>query len=490
MKKSDHDIDNLFKTHFDDLEVPVTNKDALWRRISPDRNRRRFALFMFLAVVSAAAMFLSWTIDEKASHGNGAGGASDESIVSNRKTNIKEESTIKQLTERSEKSPEKADRKDKVESKNKAIENAKLNKKAVRFNTPNPSELIASNGTSITSQYPVLSHEGPLGIDKHVETVEEFVPAVQGQDSTSIYPMSIHTKLIDKRITVGRTILEMSPLPSRRIDHLNQQSDESNYLSSKRLNCPIIGNSSSAKGNLFVDAYLFGGRPIDHVKIQNNTQEQTDYLDLWNNRFQSLSTFSGGLMLGYQFGNGIEVSTGAEYQRIESQYQTVQRVTETITVFDPMAFFFEDDAGNTVWVADSVSAVSIFDRTSSIANRSTLLSIPFQVSYPLLRKGLWQLRVVGGGSFNVSIEQRGVFLRDNQQVIQLDDANTSTFLAPHLGLSIEGGLQMSTLIGDRMEVYFSPRYRYNRQSYLAQSEALSVSRDFIGLRIGAKYHLY
>ena len=262
------------------------------------------------------------------------------------------------------------------------------------------------------------------------------------------------------------------------------------YLNDNKLVCSTSGRKNGIKGNLFVESYVFGGVPIDHVSLEENALEQTDYLNLWEDRFESLSTFSGGLMVGYQLGSGLEISGGAEYQRIEAQYETVQRVTEIIQVFDPMAFFFIDDDGNTVWVADSVSAVSVYDRTTSISNRSSLLNIPFQLSYPIYQKGPWQLRAVGGGSFNFSIEHKGVFLRDNQQLVQLDDTSAATFMASKIGLCIEGWLQLSTFLTERMEFYVSPRYRYSRQSYLAQSEILSVSRDLVGLRVGAKYHLY
>ena len=83
MRKPDHDIDNLFKTHFDDFEVPVDNKEVLWQRISPDKSNRRFMIFMFIGLMSVVGMLVAWTIDEIDYNHNGVGGGSVELSIQN-----------------------------------------------------------------------------------------------------------------------------------------------------------------------------------------------------------------------------------------------------------------------------------------------------------------------------------------------------------------------------------------------------------------------
>lgn len=479
MKKSDHDIDNLFKAHFDDFEVPVDNKVALWRRISPDRTNRRFMIFMFLGLMTAASMLLAWSIDEIDHNRKGAGGGSEEAIqyLINEKASVEHGDPSYELGQRIEKILEKIDQVEQEKADRVIqIENAKKGGNVLRnkLKTEDPLYFIEK-----ARQHSLITYEGVSSTESGRKAKEDDVETLLGLEDEQ--PNSKSKSKVN---------MMLSPLSALGIDNLGDEADVTEFFSYNKLVCSTTGKSNGVEGNLFVDGYVSGGLPIDHVSLQSSTQDQVDYLDLWNERVQSLSSFSGGLMIGYQFGSGLEISSGAEYQRIEAQYQTTQRVTEIIQVYDPMAFFFIDDAGNTVWVADSVSAVSVYDRTTSIANRSSLLSVPFQLSYPLLQKGPWQLRAVGGGSFNFSIEHKGVFLREDQQVVPLDDTSVTTFMAPRIGLSIEAGLQLSTLFGERMELYLSPRYRYNRQSYLVRSEALSVSRDFIGIRVGAKYHFY
>ncbi len=502
MRKSDHDIDNLFSSHFEEFEVSVSDKESLWRKINPDRSSRRFLFFMFFGVVLTSCLMIAWTVDEIEYNKGAAGGGSDESTVKTLYIDKEQDSqgqSNEELTERIEAILEKADNEidlkkvEKNRAKNFPISSEpNAVQKANQRNSDSRGKELQGNGRESRG----LTKGAIAGLDKHQAKDGEVEGEMTGQHSSDESPIvTLAQQEADNLVEVEsepflrKQDLYLSELSTHSIKDLDGQRTLLDELSKNKLVCSTTGRAVAGSGHFFVDVYGNLSLPIDHVSLQSGSEDQLDYLSLWNDRYQSLSSFAGGLMVGYSMNNGLEISAGGEYQRIESQYQTTQRVTEIIRVYDPMAYFFTDDDGNTVWVADSVSAVSVYDRTTSVANRSSLISVPFQLSYPVFQKGTWQIRAVGGGAFNFSLDHKGQHLRSNQQLVQLDDDNVGNFIAPRIGLSIEAGLQIGTFVGDRVELYASPRYRYNRQSYLVGSEALSVARDFVGIRVGAKYHL-
>ena len=502
MRESDHDIDKLFGTHFEDFEVKVTDKEGLWRRINPDRSNRKFLLLMFIGVVAASSLMLAWTIDEIEYSREAAGGGSEDTIINSLYIeNAPEDQghSNEELTERIEAILEKVDEgiddKATIREGLEPIHNRSKSKETVKEQKQKNFEIekAEEKNDELENSHPYRKELNALrvfdteatGYNQELEEVSfdesQKVNKEQGEPDKSV-------SIADKTILRKQTLIlsDIAPLSIKSLDDQSAILDE---LSDNKLVCSMTSTRGFGSGHLFLDVYSSFGLPIDNVSLQSGSEDEQDYLALWNDRYQSLSSISGGVMIGYSMNNGLEISAGGEYQLIESQYRTTQRVTEIIRVYDPMAYFFTDDDGNTVWVADSVSAVSVYDRTTSIANRSTLLSVPFQLSYPIYQKGVWQVRAVGGGAFNFSLEHRGQHLRSNQQLVQLDDNNRNNFISPRIGVSIEAGLQFGTFVGERLELYASPRYRYNRQSYLVSTEAISVARDFIGLRVGAKYHL-
>jgi len=190
---------------------------------------------------------------------------------------------------------------------------------------------------------------------------------------------------------------------------------------------------------------------------------------------------------GYEFGSGLSIAGGAEYQRLESQYETIQTITERVTVYDPEAFFFFDDQGQIVYVGDSVTAISTYDRTLSVSNSTTMIHIPVELSYPLLSKGNWKIKGIAGAVMNLSLQYRGRYVRPDLSVIEINAANASSYISTNIGLSVEGGVHLGYKIGEEWELYLSPRFRYNQQSYILTTEVVNQSRHFVNLRSGLQY---
>ncbi len=70
----------------------------------------------------------------------------------------------------------------------------------------------------------------------------------------------------------------------------------------------------------------------------------------------------------------------------------------------------------------------------------------------------------------------------------IDENNQDNYISEDIGVSLSAGLHLGYYLNDKWEVYASPRFRYNPNSYLLDTETLKITRNMIGLRGGLRYH--
>ena len=240
-------------------------------------------------------------------------------------------------------------------------------------------------------------------------------------------------------------------------------------------------------GHFFLDLYGIAALPIDKIELQPGN-DQFAYRDLWDQRFDPVSSWHGGFQAGYQFPWGLSISTGFEYQNLITKYEDDQSITEMITVWDPMAYFYRDANNDIVWVGDSVTAINIYERKIVSENKHTLYSIPVQVSLELYKKPNFHIAADASAILNISKNYKGQFIRSDQTLIAIDSGNHDNYMQSDIEISYELGLRMGYYFNDNWEAYMSPRFRYNPNSYLLDTEVLKVTRNFAGLRAGIRYH--
>ena len=141
----------------------------------------------------------------------------------------------------------------------------------------------------------------------------------------------------------------------------------------------------------------------------------------------------------------------------------------------------------TVWVADSVELVNIFEQKEIHPNNHQLWHIPIQFGYITDYKNF---RIGGNieALINISKSYEGYFMEQNKNIVVIDSATNEGYMSTNLGLSFSGGLYVAYQLGEHWEAYLSPRFRFNQTSFLDESQELSISRNFAGLRAGLTYH--
>lgn len=495
MKRSNNnDIDRLFQSHFDWHDTPVKDKDALWNRIQPRRNRRLIPVLVLMGFVTAMGFSYSFLImDDDMS-------AVEDSLLSN----LEEESQSLNRTATNGLSA-KLDRL--VESQKDVLPflknssesllnpkspitelktpNTKSNaqKKDTGLKSINPRKLLTSEPIINSTDQTLITAKG--NIQNNLIKATAQAHSIEDNMGAQVTGIEVSNRLISRNSKI-----EILSLPTSKTDYSTLYSIASSAKPGvfRKDKNPLNDCKPGHAGHPYLDIYSILGSPMVQTELIAGFEDQLGYITDWNGRYADLPSISLGLMLGYEFVNGIDIAIGAEYQKMQSQYKTTQTIIETVTVYDPMAYFFYDDNNEVVWVGDSVTASSTYDRTIAVANMHNLVHIPLQVSYPLIRKGPWNIKASAAAILNLSFQYRGQLLRPDNSLVEINDVNQSNYFSPNIGVSLELGGHVGYNLSSNWEAYISPRFRYNQQSYLSDTQILSLNRNFVNLRMGIQYH--
>lgn len=496
MKKSPNEIDHIFQSHFNNHEVAVIEEDRLWQRIAKNIHRKSRILFLFLFLFLATSGWFAYaslvnpsTSDSSAIRSKEESALNDEIHVQNLIINAEEllENTTK--IEAESKSNQISQENSSVNNSSKKTASSKVSESPTDHNENNNTiprfKNTTKNLTVTSTEKQAVAATLYQSQAKKVTTSSISIPSNIAEETSP--PVSLRT-------TPEQGTIQVPAHSSVSTMHGIQMAALAPLQFTLSLPPLLLKNGMMAKCeignknlNPFIDVYGLFAQPLETVGLSALGSDQLQYLTNWNDRYSPLLSFGGGIAIGNEWANGISASVGIEYQRMESQYKTTQTVTEVTTIFDPMAFFFIDENDEVVWVGDSVTSVTTYDRSIAHANTTTLINIPLNVSYNLFQSGPWKVKATAGAILNLSIQYRGRFLASDQSLQVIDDSNQDTYVTSRLGTSIEAGVDFAYLIGPKWEVYLSPRYRYNRSSYWQQSAIIDLSRDYVGFRTGVRY---
>ena len=451
-------IDHLFESHFAEHEVMVRDRDGLWKRIRPKRRYRFFWIFLLFGIGAAgvSSVYYISEIEEgpqfNAVNNQSPGQSPSSAFILT--SSIEKEKHLETSNQQ--------------QDDIKKEEGEVLEEQVVQLHHVSLGRTKDGSTEDITSDFFATSIEVSAyeEEDAPTEALAAVAPAAATVERKSQSPFLGLQKIAEL------PILEMpTALP---------------VLTMKKRKNPLNDCVTFGKGRFFGDLYGIAGLPFETLSTALTAGEQSTYLNEWDQRYSPLLSLSAGINIGYEWRSGLEISGGIEYQRHELQYQTTQTIREVVTIFDPMAYFIIDDQGQRVYIGDEVTAINIYDEVISIGNRSTLLHVPLQVAYPVFRKNNLEIKAVAGGILNFRHNHRGQFLRQDLSLVQVDDANQNLYYTSNIGLSFEGGLHMGIDFNTQWQFYVSPRFRYNNQSYLIDTQPLELRRHFANIRFGVR----
>ncbi|NBC24129.1 MAG: hypothetical protein GVX78_00760 [Bacteroidetes bacterium] len=245
----------------------------------------------------------------------------------------------------------------------------------------------------------------------------------------------------------------------------------------------------SSRPGFLIEGFVFGGLPLISNRWNDNTDiDYGNYLASWNQSETGVSTFSAGLLIGLETQWGGSISAGLEYQKIQNRLNQEQRIIERITVYDEMAYFFIDSNNNRVYVADSVTTSRTYTRELQTAKTHTLINIPVLLGYHR-QIGKFRYGIIGGVNFHLRNEFKGKALDASGQIIDAGSDSPNAIYRKDLNMSIIGGIDAGYMIGEGLEVYLSPRFRFQGDSWLRSDHPLVSRIQLVGLQAGVRLHL-
>ena len=200
------------------------------------------------------------------------------------------------------------------------------------------------------------------------------------------------------------------------------------------------------RGTFFVKAYGQASTPMESISYEGTSDESPSYSEAWQERFSPFMSYMGGLQIGYTFPWKGYVSGGLAYQHFQTQFETMQRVVEQITIYDEMAYFYVNDLGETIWVADSVTVTNIYDQTSTHANNHRLIHIPLQVGF-LTTQNKFRIGMNVEALLNISKKYEGFFLKEDRSLVEIESDRDAGYMSTSLGLEFFGGGTFGLLAG-------------------------------------------
>ena len=459
--KAHSPLDDMFRQHFTETTMPVSNTEELWSRIALKKKERRNGfLWVGLVALVLCGLIGPHLIDQVSI----ASSSDSKSITA--------PSSIKEVQPNNNVNPQFIIASDNQESASiTSIDKPQIQSPKV-INVVNGNHLpLKSASVAILQNSPVREVVAPASEKQQSSKTDNLSPVPpQNQISSSD---KVHNLLIDSESVTSLKLGEMDFKPA-----LNDLSQSDSWS-----RCEV-----KAPGHLFVDLYGQGGLPLDKITFSQSGSDQTAYRDLWDQRFDPKASWHGGLQIGYQFRNGLRASGGAEYQELVTQYADNQRITEIIRVWDPQAYFTIDNNGDRVWVGDTVTAINIYDQKFVKKNKHTLVHIPVQLGYDIYSRPGFHIGLEIGAAFNISKSYAGQYIRSDLTLIEVDENNQDSYISKDIGVSLSAGLHFGYYQNDHLEFYLSPRFRYNPNSYLLDTETLKITRNILALRGGIRYH--
>lgn len=468
MKNSMDNMDDLFKRHFEQTTTEVADKEELWIAIGRERSsKKRILLWVFLVgvIVSGLGIYIISDTSE------------NNKFVPEKSINIEQHN--------SENVPINIKSKDKaaepIASSSSNEEDAQIEG---RENKPNSSTLSSKISTFQVSNNKektnVRASKIPLTPTNIIYNIEQTTQNVIVNDHSIINQSKVlKTKIFD--------IINLNNLALQKVEY----TPKNQFLEVEKIDLDEVNRKwdkcqVKESGKPFLDGYVQASFPIENIYQRNDSDGIEAYQALWEEKITPFISYQTGMQIGYQFPWNGYISGGLSYQHFETKYENIQTVTERITIFDEMAYFYIDDAGETVWVADSVTATNVYDRQQTFANQHQLWHIPIQLGY-ISDWNSWRFGANLEGTINISKTYQGHFINFDNSVIELNKTQAKDYVSNSIGISLSAGIHLGYMLNENWELYANPRFRTNNLSFLGSDQALDIKYQFAGLRTGLKY---
>ncbi len=471
-------VDDLYNNHFSNSSAPVAQQEALWNAIQGRRKSPGKLIVLSLLAIGLLLIGLAvWSFKYP-------------SVKENEKVLIAA-STSNDVVKMATSNEHKGKPSSEIQSNSEAH---KMKSNLLLLNSTQ--NQLQENGAKENTQLSALLNVGESSIG--------------GSSKNAVPPVDLHQKVV----TENKEILATSDTNANLKNSMQKDSPVRNASyeiailkaalspisvpqDHPQLIAPGFRNKNKdwdkcevkEPGHFFINGYGQASAPLEQItqKEEDTNDAEPTYEEEWDEKINPFISYSTGVQLGYAFSWNGYVSAGLAFQHFQTKYEEQLKVTERITIFDERAYFYIDGNGETVWVADSVTVINIYDKQETYANNHKLWHIPIQFGYTTYRNNL-RLGANVEAMLNISKSYQGHFLNENRSITEINSENDKDYMSSSLGVSVSAGLHLGYMLGDHWEVYLNPRFRLNNRSFLHDSQNLKIVRQFAGVRVGMQYN--
>ncbi len=233
----------------------------------------------------------------------------------------------------------------------------------------------------------------------------------------------------------------------------------------------------------------FGGYSYPIISNNLNSSSEngnTAYLNKWNDERSTVGGYQAGLKFLTQAPFGLEIGLGVAYQQLTEKLSTDLTITQTLRIYDPMAYFYTDANGARVWVGDTVTRTVVNQQTQTKGSYHRLINIPLHLGY-YYASNYWNIGIQAGINFHLRYTFKGTIYGPTGQYVDLDKSNQDVFYKTSLGLSYFAALHFGRMLNDHWEVFIRPQFTYHPGSWAANDSPLNIKIQLPSINAGVRY---
>ncbi len=229
------------------------------------------------------------------------------------------------------------------------------------------------------------------------------------------------------------------------------------------------------------------GSPDFAFRSLSNNSATSQYLQKKDSSERMNVGFTAGVRIVKPITNNIWLKTGVQYTQMNERYiYRSENEIKTTTVVTVRTIIRAP--GDTVVVSDTSVLQTAGYKNLSVTNRYRSIDIPLTVGYQFGNEGDdIKVGINAGVIFNISSWYQGVILDTALAVVPLTKSNM--VYKSKLGLGLYAGLSISKQLGDDMQVFFEPYFRYNLSNMTTAQASYNQKFSLGGLSIGLRFNL-
>jgi hypothetical protein len=247
------------------------------------------------------------------------------------------------------------------------------------------------------------------------------------------------------------------------------------------VDCPSAADR--VKSDWYAEVFF---APDYAIKSTKNNGLNDEYIRRKDSTEKYNGAFTAGLRISKTFGDHFMLKSGLQYSQVNEKFkyqsENERRQITIVTVHTIIR-----STGDTIIVRDTSNVEQIGYRTRSSNNKYSSLDIPVILGYEWGNDN-FRTSINGGVILNLQSWQKGEMLDTSYQAVAFDKSGSQVF-KHNVGLSLYGGVSFLKRLGERMEVFAEPYFRYSLSNMTNSNSPFNQKINIAGINLGIRYKI-